>query len=106
MSNDTSRSRARDWRDPGKFLGVRHGATPGRVDSGADIDDVAAVHRRPLVRKRRLDGHESPAIGEEFWRHVDYALDDRPDADLVEKSHVWRADPAPSAFSLACGYSQ
>jgi hypothetical protein len=58
------------------------GAAPGRVDSGADIDDVAAVHRRLLrVRKRRLDGRESPESGVALSAH-----DDRPGADLVEKS--------------------
>jgi hypothetical protein len=45
------------------------------------------VHRQLLrVRKRRLDGHETPAIGEGIRRHVEYAHDDRPGADLAEKS--------------------
>jgi hypothetical protein len=68
--------------DPGKFLGLRYGAAPGRVDSGADIDDFTAVHRQLLrVRKRRLDGRESPESGVALSAH-----DDRPGADLVEKS--------------------
>jgi hypothetical protein len=77
-----------------KFSGPRHRAVPG---SHRNCCACASAASRPRIRP---PSDKQPGVT------LSMPMTTGRVRSCREKRHVWRADPAASAFSLACGYSQ